>query len=380
VFDATVRDSDGRDKLAGSATKTFAPNVRHLDPETATFAAMLEGWAVQQRTRFLKASTVTARLDVVRRFAEFSNQYPWQWQPAEAEAFFESLRSGSRPLAVSTARSYQNSLRMFCDYIVDVRYGWAAECVGRFGAAPVQILHEWNTITHVSDYEGDPRRRPLSYDEVQDLFDAADSLVERIRASGRKGALAAQRDAAVLKTIYAFGLRRQEAWGLDLVDLRHNPKTPQFGRFGALFVRWGKSSKGNAPKRRTVLTVPEMDWIVAVLDQWIDEVRPAFGPRAHPGLWATERAGRMSMRSINNAFQTARREAGLPEALDLHCLRHSYVTHLVEFDYPERFVQDQVGHAYASTTAIYTGVSDDYRNRLLLRSLQRHAELWEGAK
>lgn len=36
----------------------------------------------------------------------------------------------------------------------------------------------------------------------------------------------------------------------------------------------------------------------------------------------------------------------------------------MEFDYPERFVQDQVGHAYASTTAIYTGVSDEYRNRL----------------
>jgi integrase/recombinase XerD len=59
-------------------------------------------------------------------------------------------------------------------------------------------------------------------------------------------------------------------------------------------------------------------------------------------------------------------------------VRHSYVTHLVEFDYPERFVQDQVGHAYASTTAIYTGVSDEYRNRLLERSLKnRYGELWE---
>lgn len=63
----------------------------------------------------------------------------------------------------------------------------------------------------------------------------------------------------------------------------------------------------------------------------------------------------------------------------MHSLRHSYVTHLIEFDYPERFVQDQVGHAYASTTAIYTGVSDDYRNRLLQRVLkERHADLWEG--
>jgi integrase/recombinase XerD len=54
------------------------------------------------------------------------------------------------------------------------------------------------------------------------------------------------------------------------------------------------------------------------------------------------------------------------------------VTHLIEFDYPERFVQDQVGHAYASTTALYTGVSDDYRNRLLTQALQaQEPQLWE---
>jgi site-specific recombinase XerC len=73
-----------------------------------------------------------------------------------------------------------------------------------------------------------------------------------------------------------------------------------------------------------------------------------------------------------------RRAAGLPETLDLHCPRHSYITHVIEFDYPERFVQDQAGHAYASTTAIYTGVSDEYRTRLVTRALQRrHAELWD---
>ena len=142
--------------LSGSATSVLPSGVSHLDPPAAVFGAMLDGWATQQRTRFLKASTVRARLDLVRRFAEFSNEYPWQWQPAEVEAFFDALRSGDRPLAVSTARGYQNTLRMFCDYIVDARYGWVTECVDRFGAAPVQILHEWNTITHVSEYEGRP--------------------------------------------------------------------------------------------------------------------------------------------------------------------------------------------------------------------------------
>lgn len=142
-------------------------------------------------------------------------------------------------------------------------------------------------------------------------------------------------------------------------------------------VRHGKASRGGAPKRRTVLTVPEMDWIVPVLEQWLDELRPLFHPAAHPALWMTERCGRMSVRAVNHAFATARDAAGLPDELDLHCLRHSYVTHLVEFDYPQRFVQDQVGHRHASTTSIYTGVSDEYRNRLLERSLLRRLPVLE---
>jgi hypothetical protein len=40
-------------------------------------------------------------------------------------------------------------------------------------------------------------------------------------------------------------------------------------------------------------------------------------------------------------------------------------------------VQDQCGHLTASTTAIYSGVSDEYRNRLLVKALQeRHPQLW----
>ena len=76
----------------------------------------------------------------------------------------------------------------------------------QFGSAPQQILDEWNTVAHVTEYEGQPHRRPLTYDEIQALFDAADGRVEEIRSRGRKGALAAQRDSALLKTVYAFGL------------------------------------------------------------------------------------------------------------------------------------------------------------------------------
>ena len=43
-----------------------------------------------------------------------------------------------------------------------------------------------------------------------------------------------------------------------------------------------------------------------------------------------------------------------------------------------KIIQDQAGHGYASTTAIYTGVSDEYRNRLLHKKLgQRFSGIWE---
>ena len=40
--------------------------------------------------------------------------------------------------------------------------------------------------------------------------------------------------------------------------------------------------------------------------------------------------------------------------MSLHSLRHSYITHLIEDGYDPLFVQQQVGHCYASTTALYT--------------------------
>ena len=86
-----------------------------------------------------------------------------------------------------------------------------------------------------------------------------------------------------------------------------------------------------------------------------------------------------SATSINGSPQL-RDEAGLPRELHAHCLRHSYVTHLVEFGYPERFVTEQVGHSYAATTAIYTHVSDDFKNRTLSAALQRvYGELGQEA-
>ncbi|MEV7190009.1 tyrosine-type recombinase/integrase [Kitasatospora sp. NPDC093102] len=54
--------------------------------------------------------------------------------------------------------------------------------------------------------------------------------------------------------------------------------------------------------------------------------------------------------------------------------RRTYVTHLIEDGWDARFVQEQVGHDYASTTAIYTCVSSDFRTRTLRRVLDATME------
>jgi site-specific recombinase XerD len=49
--------------------------------------------------------------------------------------------------------------------------------------------------------------------------------------------------------------------------------------------------------------------------------------------------------------------------------RHSYVTHLTEDGADRRFVQEQAGHRYEASTAIYTHVSGDFMNTMLRRAL-----------
>lgn len=358
-------------ELPGAAHLELVEGVAYLDQPAAVFASMLAGWSTQQQSRMLAKSTIGPRVKTIQRFADFTGTYPWQWHPGDLEEFTTHLRSGARPIAHSTARTYQTTIGMFGAYLTDPRYAWIRECEQRFGETPMQICHEWNTVEHKLEFEGRPERRAATYAEVQALFDAADDRAEAIRSRRRKGFAAAWRDAAMLKTVYAFGLRRQEACMLDLADLRRNPKIPAWGRTGALEVRHGKASAGSPPKRRAVLLVPEFDWVIDTLQLWLDQVRPRFVPGQHPALWVTERRGRVQPRKVDGNFAEIRDLAGVDAHLDLHSLRHSYVTHLLEFGYPELFVQQQVGHAYASTTAIYSSVSDAYRNRLLVASIDR---------
>lgn len=69
--------------------------------------------------------------------------------------------------------------------------------------------------------------------------------------------------------------------------------------------------KGAPPKRRSVLTVPEMDWAVESLVQWIEDIRPRISGEDNPALWCTERSSRIALGSVSNTFNQFRTELGL---------------------------------------------------------------------
>lgn len=359
----------GRVDLAGAANLQLVSGVVQLHPEDAMVEAMLRGWAAQQAARGLREETISARERLVRQFAEFTNEYPWRWNPAHVDEWSLSL-TGERHLAPSTIRSYQCDLRLFTEFLTDnARYGWASACEREFGPGvhPVPIVHEWNSIAHLNAYEGNPEARAFTREELQRFIDYADDQVERAVRAKRKGALTAYRDATLFKVIYGWGLRRTEAARLDIADWGRNPAAPQFGRFGTLHVRYGKAKRGQPPRRRNVASV--MAWAVEAVEDYVDNIRPRFGCDDHPALWVTERGGRIKPPEINARFEAYRDALKLPKALTPHSFRHSYVSHLTENGVDRRFIQVQVGHECDSSTAIYTHVSDDFMNTMLKKAL-----------
>jgi site-specific recombinase XerD len=163
---------------------------------------------------------------------------------------------------------------------------------------------------------------------------------------------------------------------LDVGDFAVNPAAPELGGLGICHVRFGKAMRGSPPRRRAVATV--MPWTAEALAQYIEVVRPGYEAGGHPALWLTERGGRISLRQIDDRFAAWRASAGLPGELSVHCLRHSYISHLIEDGADPLFVQQQAGHSWASTTAVYTTVGQDARNRMLRSALARAFEGEEG--
>jgi integrase/recombinase XerD len=170
----------------------------------------------------------------------------------------------------------------------------------------------------------------LSTEEVDRLLAAPD----RRRPRGA-------RDAAMIETLYATGLRVSELCKLRLRDLN----------FDAAYLR----ATGKGRKERLV---PVGEAAMEAIRTYVDTVRAGFsGGRAVDTLFLTHHGRAMSRQGFWKLLGRYAAAAGIRKRISPHKLRHSFATHLVERGADLRAVQAMLGHADIGTTEIYTHVS-----------------------
>src|SRR5699024_2953401 len=169
------------------------------------------------------------------------------------------------------------------------------------------------------------------------------------------------RNAAILETLYATGMRVSELTGLELSNLF----------FEIDFIR--VVGKGNKER-----LVPVGEVAQKALEHYVEAVRPKFQSDKNPQkaqnkVFLSQRGNPLSRMSIWNIVTDAAERAGIEKNVYPHIFRHSFATHLLEGGADLRAVQEMLGHSSINTTEIYTHV-----DRSLLH--QVHKEFHPRAK
>ena len=146
---------------------------------------------------------------------------------------------------------------------------------------------------------------------------------------------------AFLSTVYACGLRLQEALFLEVGDIDAQRMM--------VHVHRGKGAKDRfVPLPRTTLTV---------LREHCKRHRnpsllfPAYGRDSRSGGVSTTP---MAKSSVQGAFRRAKTLAGIHKsAVSVHTLRHAYATQLLEAGVNLRVIQKYMGHSSLETTMVY---------------------------
>jgi len=102
-----------------------------------------------------------------------------------------------------------------------------------------------------------------------------------------------------------------------------------------------------------------------------------YKPRPLVYLFESQQTGGpYPTRTIQRVFQLAKQKAQITKDIGIHCLRHSFATHLLEKGIHIRFIQDLLGHFDIKTTQRYLHVS----NKNLINIVSPLDDLWRKGK
>lgn len=160
-----------------------------------------------------------------------------------------------------------------------------------------------------------------------------------------------------LSTIYACGLRLQEGLHLQISHID--------GARQMVHVCHGKGGKDRyVPLPQPVLEMLRQYWGTHRNPVWLF-------PSTHQTV-----KGPMNASGLQRAFKAALRESGIQKPATVHTLRHSYATHLLEAGLNLRIIQDYLGHASPTTTAIYTHLTQSSEDIAIQAVNRIVAGLW----
>jgi site-specific recombinase XerD len=160
----------------------------------------------------------------------------------------------------------------------------------------------------------------LNRSELKELFAAPQLLKHRI----------------VLTLVYSAGLRGQEVINLKLSDIDFERKT--------IHIRQSKYKKDRIVPLSNAMAIGLKKYIAA----------------ENPHIWlfnGKELDGRYSIKGLSWVLRENLKKTSIKKEVNLHSLRHSYATHLLEDGLNIVTLKELLGHAEITTTMIYLHVA-----------------------
>ena len=191
------------------------------------------------------------------------------------------------------------------------------------------VKRDWPTLTFVRAPREHKLPVVLSQEEVRRILGAVRLLRYRV----------------CLSMHYCCGLRLQEGTHLQIPDIDSARKL--------VHVHLGKGEKDRyVPLPDRALELLRQQWKTHRNALWI------FPTPGRGGIHMPTAQEPLSRSSVQNAFKRAVKAAGIHKRVSVHSLRHSYATHLLEAGVNLRLIQEYLGHRSATTTALYTHLTE----------------------
>lgn len=247
--------------------------------------------------------TVQAYTRALRMLVAFYDKEPAQITEAELEAYFLRRKNLDR-WSSKTLRICYCGIRF---YFVKV------------------LGHNWTLFNILRAKTESRLPTVLSRQEVQRLLACVRTAPNR----------------AFLSTVYACGLRLQEALYLEVSDIDSDRMM--------IHVHRGKGAKDRlVPLPQRTLQTLRTHWKTHRHPRWI------FPAQGRDRRGSSTALSPMAIQSVQGAMRGAKRLAGITKpAVSIHTLRHAYATHLLEAGVNLRVIQRHMGHSSLETTMVY---------------------------